>query len=105
MPPKRKLGATAVASMTDNIAVGAYRAARTAGLSVPKDLSVVGFNDAPFVGDLTPGLTTIRPPFYEVGVLSRPGSRWVSPPRKVLYCGRNSCAAGPRPPRPRRSNP
>lgn len=59
---------TAIVAMTDNIAVGAYRAARALGLKIPDDVSVVGFDDVPIVGDLTPGLTTVRPPFYEIGV-------------------------------------
>ncbi len=60
--------ATAIVCMTDNIAVGAYRAARAAGLRIPEDLSIVGFDDVPIVGDLTPGLTTVRPPFHQIGV-------------------------------------
>ena len=59
---------TAIVTMTDNIAVGAYRAARALGISLPQHLSIIGFDDAPVVGDLTPALTTVHPPFYEVGV-------------------------------------
>jgi LacI family transcriptional regulator len=59
---------TAIVTMTDNIAIGAYRAARALGISLPDQLSIVGFDDTPFVGDLTPALTTIRPPFFELGV-------------------------------------
>ena len=59
---------TAIVSMTDNIAVGAYRAARRCGLKLPEDLSVVGFDDVPIVGDLTPALSTVHPPFFEVGM-------------------------------------
>ncbi|WP_042397259.1 LacI family DNA-binding transcriptional regulator [Streptacidiphilus carbonis] len=59
---------SALVCMTDNVAVGAYRAARARGLRIPEDLSIVGFDDAPVVGDLTPGLTTVRPPFRQIGV-------------------------------------
>ncbi|MFC1401839.1 MULTISPECIES: LacI family DNA-binding transcriptional regulator [Streptacidiphilus] len=59
---------TALVCMTDNVAVGAYRAARARGLRIPEDLSIVGFDDVPVVGDLTPGLTTVRPPFRQIGV-------------------------------------
>lgn len=59
--------ATAFVSMTDNVAVGVYRAARRHGLRIPEDLSVVGFDANPLTADLTPGLTTVRPPFREVG--------------------------------------
>lgn len=78
------LGATAIVSMTDNIAVGAYRAARQAGLRVPEDLSVVGFDDVPIVGDLTPGLTTVHHPFYEVGVRAAEIALGLIPARSIL---------------------
>jgi LacI family transcriptional regulator len=77
-------GATAVVCMTDNIAIGAYRAARRAGLRIPEDLSVVGFDDVPIVGDLTPGLTTVHPPFYEVGVAAAEIALGLSPAANVL---------------------
>ncbi|MEO7016660.1 MAG: substrate-binding domain-containing protein [Leifsonia sp.] len=75
---------TAIVAMTDNIAVGAYRAARQAGRRIPEDLSVVGFDDAPVVGDLTPGLTTVRPPFYDVGVRAAEIALGLTPARSVL---------------------
>jgi LacI family transcriptional regulator len=59
---------TAVVALTDIVAVGVYRAARGLGMSIPDDVAVTGFDDAPFVVDLTPSLTTIRAPFWEVGV-------------------------------------
>jgi len=58
---------TAIACATDNIAVGAYRALRKRGLRIPEDISVAGFDDVPIVGDLTPALTTVHPPFASVG--------------------------------------
>jgi len=75
---------TAIVAMTDNIAVGIYRAAREAGLRIPEDLSVIGFDDAPIVGDLTPGLTTVHPPFYEVGVCAAEIALGLVPARNVL---------------------
>jgi LacI family transcriptional regulator len=62
------LPVTAIVCMTDIIAIGAYRAIRERGLRIPADISVVGFDDLPIVGDLTPGLTTVRPPFREIGI-------------------------------------
>jgi LacI family transcriptional regulator len=59
---------TAVTALTDVVAVGVYRAARGLGMAIPADIAVAGFDDAPFVVDLTPSLTTIRAPFWEVGV-------------------------------------
>jgi LacI family transcriptional regulator len=77
-------GATAIVAMTDNIAVGAYRAARQHGVRVPDDLSIVGFDDVPIVGDLTPGLTTVHPPFFEVGVCAAEIALGLVPAQSVL---------------------
>lgn len=77
-------GATAIVCMTDNIAVGAYRAARAAGLRIPEDISIVGFDDVPIVGDLTPGLTTVHPPFHEVGVRAAEIALGLAPAQNVL---------------------
>ncbi len=49
------------------LAVGCYLALDEAGLSCPADMSVVGFNDMPFIGMLRPPLTTIAFSHYQVG--------------------------------------
>jgi LacI family transcriptional regulator len=51
---------TAVFAAADLMAVGAMKAARDAGLAVPGDLAVVGFDDIQLASLLNPGLTTIR---------------------------------------------
>ena len=62
---------TAVFCYNDRIAMGAYRAARTAGLRVPDDLSIVGFDDQEFIAsELDPPLTTVRLPHREMGRLA-----------------------------------
>jgi DNA-binding LacI/PurR family transcriptional regulator len=48
-------------------AIGLLRAARQAGLSVPGELSVVGFDDIPFAAYVFPALTTIGQPKFEMG--------------------------------------
>lgn len=53
-------GCTAVICGSDLMALGAIRAAREQGLSVPGDLSVVGYDDSLLVGFTDPPLTTIR---------------------------------------------
>ena len=58
---------TAVAAANDMLAVGCFAALDEAGLNCPADLSVVGFNDMPFIDRLRPPLTTIRFPHYQVG--------------------------------------
>ncbi|MFE3453300.1 LacI family DNA-binding transcriptional regulator [Nonomuraea sp. NPDC059194] len=50
---------TAVFCFSDSIAYGVYAAAAERGLSVPGDVSVMGYDDHPMSGLLTPGLTTV----------------------------------------------
>ncbi|HEX4723246.1 MAG TPA: substrate-binding domain-containing protein, partial [Pseudonocardiaceae bacterium] len=63
-------GITAVVAGNDLIALGCYQALSEQGLSCPSDVSVVGFNDMPFVDKQRPALTTVRIPHYELGVES-----------------------------------
>ncbi|MEO3872816.1 LacI family DNA-binding transcriptional regulator [Nonomuraea sp. B12E4] len=58
---------TAVLAGNDLLALGCYDALAGRGLSCPGDVSVVGFNDMPFVDKLSPALTTVRIPHYELG--------------------------------------
>lgn len=58
---------TAIFAANDLMAVGALAALREAGLRVPEDVSVVGFDDIPTVRDVVPGLTTVRVPMREMG--------------------------------------
>ncbi|TDC15627.1 LacI family transcriptional regulator [Streptomyces sp. 8K308] len=57
---------TAVFASTDGQALGVYRAAAEAGLRVPEDLSVVGFDDLFPSQWLTPPLTTVRQPLADM---------------------------------------
>jgi LacI family transcriptional regulator len=58
---------TAIYAANDQMAVGALAALREAGLRVPEDVSLVGFDDIPTIRDLLPRLTTIRVPMREMG--------------------------------------
>lgn len=58
---------TALFASNDAQALGALEAARTLGLRVPEDLSVVGFDDMPSAQWSAPPLTTVRQPFAEMG--------------------------------------
>jgi LacI family transcriptional regulator, galactose operon repressor len=58
---------TAIFAGSDQQAMGSYEAARQAGLRVPQDLSVVGFDDLPLCEWLSPPLTTVRQPLEEMG--------------------------------------
>jgi LacI family transcriptional regulator len=58
---------TAVFAGGDGIAYGAYRACAAAGVSIPNQVSIIGFDDAPFAQTMTPPMTTMRHPLVEVG--------------------------------------
>ena len=51
---------TAIVAANDTIAVGVYRAISEANLSIPDDISVIGFNDVPTAQYMTPPLTTVH---------------------------------------------
>jgi DNA-binding LacI/PurR family transcriptional regulator len=58
---------TAIFCFNDIAAIGAIRALKDAGLSVPGDISVVGFDDIISAAYNTPSLTTVRQPLTEMG--------------------------------------
>jgi LacI family transcriptional regulator len=58
---------TAVAAANDMLAVGCYSALDERSLRCPEDISVMGFNDMPFIDRLRPPLTTVRFPHYQLG--------------------------------------
>ena len=55
-------GVTAIICGSDIMALGAIRAVRARGLDVPGDVSVVGYDDSPFMAFTDPPLTTVRQP-------------------------------------------
>ncbi|QYJ78066.1 LacI family DNA-binding transcriptional regulator [Shewanella acanthi] len=57
---------TAIVACNDEIAAGALFAARLAGLDIPNDLSIVGFEDSPFSRQTWPKLTTVHQPNTEI---------------------------------------
>ncbi len=59
---------TAVVSMSDEMAFGAMKSIREHGLSVPEDISIVGFDDHDLADIM--GLTTVRQPVGDLGALS-----------------------------------
>src|ERR1700757_2365637 len=80
---------TAVAAANDMLAVGCYTALDERSLQCPEDISVIGFNDMPFIDRLRPPLTTVRFPPYQLGteaanlLLERIGTG--GGPVKILY--------------------
>jgi DNA-binding LacI/PurR family transcriptional regulator len=60
-------GVTGVICASDVLALGAIRAVRRAGLTVPGDVSVVGYDDSAWLNSTDPPLTTIRQPIEPMG--------------------------------------
>jgi LacI family transcriptional regulator len=69
---ERKTGFTAVFAGSDMVAAGALEALQAAGLRVPEDVSLAGYDDIPLARHLTPKLTTVHVPYEEIG---RTGAR------------------------------
>ena len=81
---------TAVFAGNDQMALGAVAALREAGITVPGDVSVVGFDDTPETAFFTPGLTSVRQDFALLGrtsvdellrLMATPGVK----PRHVVF--------------------
>jgi LacI family transcriptional regulator len=60
-------GLTAIAAGNDMLAVGCYGAFDELGLRCPDDVSIIGFNDMPFIDRLRPPLSSVRFPHYQLG--------------------------------------
>lgn len=59
---------TAVFCVNDLVALGAMRTLRRAGMSVPDDMALVGYDDVTFAAELATPLTSVRQPRHELGV-------------------------------------
>ncbi|MGD8604389.1 MAG: LacI family DNA-binding transcriptional regulator [Anaerolineales bacterium] len=95
----------AVFAASDIMAIGAMRAAREAGLSVPKDIAFVGFDDLPLATPPHPLLTTVRQPIHRFGITAVETlidviNNGPEPPRRILMSTeliiRESCGAARR---------
>lgn len=64
----RHLDVEVVFAVNDVMAVGSMAAARDAGMRVPEEIAVAGFDDIFALRDITPALTTVQVPLVEVGV-------------------------------------
>jgi alanine racemase len=97
-------GVTGIVCGSDLMALGAIRAARQRGLAVPRDVSVVGYDDSPLIAFTDPPLTTVRQPVLqmasaavsalldEIGGRGAPHSEYVFTPELVV---RGSTATAP----------
>ncbi len=98
-------GATGLVCASDMLALGAIRAAPRAGLRVPQDVSVVGYDDSPLMNLTEPALTTMRQPIEPMGraavdQLCRLINGGATPTQELLFdpelVVRGSTAAAPR---------
>jgi len=71
---EKRVPFTAVVCANDEMAAGAMAAAHERGLELPKQLSIVGFDDAPISRYVYPKLTTVH---YPIADMARMASRWV----------------------------
>ncbi len=78
---------TAIFASSDQMALGVYEAVRRRGMQVPREVSVVGFDDLPEVRWCSPPLTTVRQPLAEMGMLAA---------RTVLRLARGETVESPR---------
>ena len=99
---------TAILALSDQLALGAVRAAQEMGFAVPAALSVTGFDDGPAAASAVPALTTVGQPLRERGrVVGRlvlaalRGEEVVSPPALETSLVVRASTAAPRPPGPR----
>ncbi|MFI6641886.1 LacI family DNA-binding transcriptional regulator [Streptomyces sp. NPDC050504] len=94
---------TAVVAANDTVALGACAALRDAGLRIPEDISVAGFDDLPFAVDAVPALTTVRLPLHEAG--ARAGrlatGKEAAPPGGIATIGAELMVRGSTAPPPR----
>jgi len=58
---------TAIFAYNDIIALGAYTAISQKGLKIPDDISIVGYDDIEMASIISPRLTTVSQPFYDIG--------------------------------------
>ncbi|WP_044477615.1 LacI family DNA-binding transcriptional regulator [Paenibacillus antibioticophila] len=61
---------TAILIMNDLMAAGALKAAAAMGISIPEDLSIIGFDNREFSNYLSPRITTMDLPLHDMGILS-----------------------------------
>jgi LacI family transcriptional regulator len=57
----------AIVAANDEVAIGAYRAARERGLGVPTDIAITGWDDIALSEHVGPGITTVRQPLRQLG--------------------------------------
>ena len=62
-----KIRPDAIFTVSDRLALGAYLALKDKGLRIPEDVALVGFNDEPIMNMMTPKLSSVFQPAFEMG--------------------------------------
>jgi len=57
----------AIFAISDRMAIGAMQAIKEKGLTMPQDIGLVGFNNDPVMGLVTPGISSVEQPLFELG--------------------------------------
>ncbi len=93
---------TAIFACNDLMAIGAMRALRQCGVTIPEDVSVIGFDDIQLASAVTPSLTTVAQPIAHIGrvavhhLVARIRSESVCTPKRIVLetqlIVRESCA-------------
>jgi DNA-binding LacI/PurR family transcriptional regulator len=60
----------AIFAVNDGVAIGAMSVIKQAGLKIPEDISIIGFDDEPYSSYFTPSLSSVWQPVYDMGMLS-----------------------------------
>lgn len=81
--------ARAIFAGADTIAIGALRALRELGRPVPEQVSVLGFDNIMLSADVSPALTTVAQPIYELGY--RAAAKLIARIRAEPGCERSEC--------------
>ncbi|MHB0928784.1 MAG: LacI family DNA-binding transcriptional regulator [Candidatus Nanopelagicales bacterium] len=97
--------ATAIFAANDSMALGAYKAAADAGRKLPRDLSIVGYDDSPESPYLMPGLTSVNQNFHALGelcmeTLIRLVEQHIAPDERLLVTPTLRVRGSSAPPRP-----
>lgn len=90
-----KTAPTALFAVNNMVAEGAWRALQNRGITPPYGISVVGFDDLPWMSMTTPGLTTVAQPVFDLGIRAvdlllserREGPRAVRLPTRLVVRG------------------
>lgn len=83
---------TAIFAMNDLMATGCIRALNQAGLSIPKDMAVVGFDNREIASYIQPPLTTVQLPTTEIGtsaalhIMEKINNPAAPPVREIIHC-------------------